>query len=475
MEFDVFISFKNSDSNGARTQDSVMAEELYFALKKKGVNAFYSNISITEKGEHRFGNMINNALEQSDIFVAVGTSNANLNSDWVKYEIECFNGELLNGNKTRGKSAMFSFITKDVATNKMPMELRRCQAFTSLDAVVSSICVRLGKNETAPEDTPRNDSVLKTYKHYRILNKIEHDGMKDHYLAMDTVKNELRTVKFVQRRTVEGNLTIHRSLSVKDTVIKMLSHPALPHVVDVTETDDGFVVVRDYVEGATLEEYVRKKGFLPEKSVINLAIQLCEALIYLHNINPSIIQRFLKPSNVIIKPDGKIALISYDIAVKYESEDNAPPPDFGYVAPEARTADAVPDVRSDVYAVGAIVYYLATAKIPDGLSADTAEARQINGKLSEGLEYIIRKCTLSGMDYRYRSVVDVRDDLYRVTEITADLTLPDYVADSDETYDVSGSTGPIVVPDPEPISEPVRDTAPVKKKKNFFSKASDLD
>jgi hypothetical protein len=79
------------------------------------------------------------------------------------------------------------------------------------------------------------------------------------------------------------------------------------------------------------------------------------------------------------------------------------------------------------------------------------------------------------MDYRYRSVVDVRDDLYRVTEITADLTLPDYVADSDETHDVSGSTGPIVVSDPEPISEPVRDTAPVKKKKNFFSKASDLD
>ena len=47
--FDVFISFKNTDKNGERTQDSFMAEELYEALKEKGINAFYSNKSISER------------------------------------------------------------------------------------------------------------------------------------------------------------------------------------------------------------------------------------------------------------------------------------------------------------------------------------------------------------------------------------------------------------------------------------------
>lgn len=62
--FDVFISFKNTDKNGERIQDSFMAEELYEALKEKGINAFYSNKSISERGEHRFGKMIREAIEQ---------------------------------------------------------------------------------------------------------------------------------------------------------------------------------------------------------------------------------------------------------------------------------------------------------------------------------------------------------------------------------------------------------------------------
>ena len=465
MDFDVFISFKNSDSNGARTQDSVMAEELYFALKKKGINAFYSNISITEKGEHRFGNMINNALEQSDIFVAVGTSNTNLNSDWVKYEIECFNGELLNGNKARGKSAMFSFITKDVATNKLPMELRRCQAFTSLDAVVSSICIKLGKDENSSASETNQSKPLDSYKHYKLLNKIEHDGMRDLYLAMDTVRNELRTVKFVKKHTVEGNLSIFRTLSANGAAIKTFNHPALPHVVDLTETDDEFVIVRDYVEGTTIEEYVKKKGALPEKNVVGCAARISEALMYMHGMGQPIVQRYLKPSNVMIKPDGNIALISYDISVRYESEDNAPPQDFGYVAPEIRQHDDKIDIRSDVYALGAIMYYLATSKVPDGHSEDIACVRKINDKLSLGLEYIIRKCTETDIAKRYFSMAEVRDDLYRITDLTAELESP-VMEYKSEVADVMFSRVEETV-----VSEPAKPA----KKKSWFTKAADLD
>lgn len=73
-KFDVFISFKNTDNNGQRTKDSIMAEELYHALKKRNINAFYSNISIPESGEYDFGDMIDMAIEQCSIIVVVGTS-----------------------------------------------------------------------------------------------------------------------------------------------------------------------------------------------------------------------------------------------------------------------------------------------------------------------------------------------------------------------------------------------------------------
>ena len=63
-KFDLFISFKNTDNNGQRTKDSIMAEELYHALKKRNINAFYSNISIPESGEYDFGDMIDMAIEQ---------------------------------------------------------------------------------------------------------------------------------------------------------------------------------------------------------------------------------------------------------------------------------------------------------------------------------------------------------------------------------------------------------------------------
>lgn len=143
--FEVFISFKNTDKNGMRTQDSVMAEELYYALKEKGIRGFYSNISISGRGEHRFGKMIREAIEQCSIFVAVGTSIENFESEWVEYERESFHDEMMNGNKARARSAMFSYITRNVSTNKLPMELRRCQAFYKLEDIVSSICTRFQK------------------------------------------------------------------------------------------------------------------------------------------------------------------------------------------------------------------------------------------------------------------------------------------------------------------------------------------
>ena len=98
-KYDVFISFKNTGSNGERTQDYYMAKDLYDALTKKGIQVFFSPESIKKNAVSNYSKYIDDAIEESDILVAVGTSLDNLSSKWVYYEINTFRNELNNGNK----------------------------------------------------------------------------------------------------------------------------------------------------------------------------------------------------------------------------------------------------------------------------------------------------------------------------------------------------------------------------------------
>lgn len=135
-KFDVFISFKNSDNTGAKTQDFYMAHELYDALMKSGISVFFSPVSIKQNAVSNYSKYIDDAIEQSDILIAVGTSVDNLSSRWVDYEIDSFRNELNNGNKDITIAGMISYISSEVNVHKLPMCLRRCEAFTNLSDVV---------------------------------------------------------------------------------------------------------------------------------------------------------------------------------------------------------------------------------------------------------------------------------------------------------------------------------------------------
>ena len=420
-KFDVFISFKNTDANGERTQDSLMAENLYYALKKRNINAFYSNISIPESGEFEFGDMIDSAIEQCSIIVVVGTSIENFNAKWVSHEFKTFRQEMLSGNKPSERSAMFNYITKNINTNHLPIALRYCQAFTNLNEVVNAVCARF-KKET---EIKRNFAPVKANVDslgvgtivdgkYEILKEIGRGGMSVVYLATDIRLNKPWAIKILRKGGVRDFELVKQGLISEANMLKNLDHPNLPRIVDFIDTSDSFVTVMDYISGKPLSQILSEQGAQPEENVINWARQLCDVLRYLHSGTPAIIYRDMKPANVMLRPNGTVALIDFGTARVFKEKsvgDTTCLGTIGYAAPEQFGGMGQTDARTDIYCLGVTLYNLLTNLNPSEPPYEIKPIREINPKLSKGLEYIIKKATSRDPELRYQSVSDMLYDL----------------------------------------------------------------
>ena len=156
-------------------------------------------------------------------------------------------------------------------------------------------------------------------------------------------------------------------------MIKRFDHPAIPRIVDIVDEAGTLYVIMDYVEGRTLEDIIAASGPRPEDDVVDWALQLCDALSYLHSRKPPVIYRDMKPSNVMLKPNGLVELIDFGIAREMHEDgsdvtaargDTVQLGTRGFAPPEQYGGSGQTDARSDVYALGATMYNLLTAKNP---------------------------------------------------------------------------------------------------------------
>ena len=181
----------------------------------------------------------------------------------------------------------------------------------------------------------------------------------------------------------------------------------------------------DYIEGETLSKILREYGPQPEETVIEWAKQLCEVLDYLHTRQPAVIYRDMKPSNVMLKPDGKIKVIDFGIAREYKENNNSDTVSLrtrGYAAPEQFGGKGQTDARTDVYCLGVTLYHLVTGKSPCEEPYEIYPIRRWNPALSGGLEKIIIKCTRPDPKDRYQSCAQMLYDLNHYKEIDDEYT-----------------------------------------------------
>ena len=244
---------------------------------------------------------------------------------------------------------------------------------------------------------------------YEIKSIIGKGGMSTVYLAEHKRLHTRWAVKEVAK-----DQGARFDFLAESNILKRLQHPMLPRIVDIFEDSAHIYIVEDFVEGITLEELLKRQGKVDEEQGLAWFRDLCGVLGYLHRQQPHpIIYRDMKPSNVMLQPDGSLKLIDFGIAREYKQESSADTTYIGtkgYAAPE-QFGTAQTDARTDIYSLGVTMYHLLTGKSPYEPPYQFVPVRQLVPQLSHGVEYILGKCVQPEPADRYQSVDALLDDL----------------------------------------------------------------
>lgn len=260
---------------------------------------------------------------------------------------------------------------------------------------------------------------------YEIWKEVGRGGMSIVYLARDNRLNKQWAVKEIKNDGSKSTKTLLKGLEREANILKNVDHPVLPRIVDIINQNGTIYVVMDFIEGTTISDRLRKEGAQPQELVIEWGLQLASALDYLHNMNPPVIYRDMKPSNVMIKPEGGVKLIDFGTAKEYIIENNADTTALGtrgYAAPE-QFGDSQgrgiynTDARTDIYNLGTTLYHIVTGMNPCEPPYEIKPIREWNPQLSSGLEKILLKCTQPDPNDRYQNCKELMYALEHYTEL----------------------------------------------------------
>ena len=221
--------------------------------------------------------------------------------------------------------------------------------------------------------------------------------MSEVYLAINEKANKTWAIKEIRRETGLCMQVIRERLMAETELLKRLRHPSLPTIVDVIDEGRTLLIVMDYIEGKSLKEVLEQEGAQTQAQTLLWGKQLCEVLSYLHEQEPPIIYRDMKPANIMVQPDRKLKLIDFgtarevrDICTRDDTICLGTP---GYAAPEQWEGCGQIDARTDIYCLGVVLWEMATGQEPGRIFSeiDTFPLRKSGS--SAGLEEILRKCT----------------------------------------------------------------------------------
>lgn len=250
---------------------------------------------------------------------------------------------------------------------------------------------------------------------YIIQYQLGKGGMSKVYLARDIKLNMDWAIKVIDLSSKGKQSQIYRLATEKEiSLLKKLKHPALPRIVDFFSEDEKMFIVMDYIEGETLSEKLDREGRQSEEDVVRWMRDVCDVLNYLHTRENAIIYRDIKPSNIMLTPEGEIKLIDFGIARTYKTNSNSDTEYLGsrgYAAPEQFSQLGQSDERTDIYGVGATMYHLLTGKHPDQPPYEFYPIRKFDKRFSRGIQQIVQKCVMTDPKYRYQTAYDVIDAL----------------------------------------------------------------
>ena len=202
---------------------------------------------------------------------------------------------------------------------------------------------------------------------YRVIKPLGGGGMKLVYLAEDLrlASRPCALAEMVDSFTSpETQKQAVAAFQREADMLAQLSNEHIPRVFDRFSDQNHHYLVMEYIDGITLEQKLQNAGGkLPESEVIDVALQVLDTLEYLHNLEPPVIYRDLKPSNVMLTPSGQVKLIDFGIARLFQPLSNATMIGTqGYAPPEQYRGKV--EFRSDLYALGATMHHALSGRDP---------------------------------------------------------------------------------------------------------------
>jgi len=288
----------------------------------------------------------------------------------------------------------------------------------------------------------KNGEILRD--RYKIREQIGQGGTGSIYLADDTRLEgrlcALKEVEHNQTLPIEVFKQAREQFFREASVLARLDHPNLPKVSDFFSEGPRDYLVMDYVPGKDLRERMlaarRDQTFLSESEVIRWAVQIADALNYLHNQEPSIIHRDIKPSNLKITPSGVIKLVDFGL-VKILAPNEVTitiiqgqgtalyTPLEQYGGDDTHT-----EVRADIFSFAATLYHLLTNEPPAEArkrfldTRSLTRPREINPRISSHVERAILWAMSLHPGDRPNNVIQFRDALLGKLESPERTDLP---------------------------------------------------
>ncbi|MGO8786701.1 MAG: serine/threonine-protein kinase [Terriglobia bacterium] len=264
--------------------------------------------------------------------------------------------------------------------------------------------------------------------HYQIEQLVARSGMASIYRAVDTLTGRAVAIK-IPHPEMECDPIFFERFHREADIGARLDHPGVMKVL-VDDDRERVYMVMEWVEGQLLRPVMSGRKFPPERAV-KIALRLLDALGYIHG--QGVVHRDLKPENIMIDADDNIKLIDFGIAANAGARritfaklsNTMGTPD--YISPE-QVKGKRGDARSDLYALGAILYEMLTGKVPfqgenpfavmnDRLLNNPIPPREIDPAITPQLQEIIYRALERDPAKRYQTAAEFAGDLQHQNEV----------------------------------------------------------
>ena len=239
-------------------------------------------------------------------------------------------------------------------------------------------------------------------------------GMGIVFIGEDVVNNQRVAIKVIYRELAQNPRNIQRARKEADLGI---DHPNIIRMLDYIERDGIYHVISEYLDGNTLEEYIKEKGALSVPETLDILLKVLHALDFLHNNTPKIIHRDIKPSNIFLCNNGLVKIMDFGIARITDGRKKSITGmgtvigSIHYSPPEqVKGRQDLINETSDIYSLGITVYEMLTGEVPfDSNSEYEVLEMQIghsvpdHPEIEPDLMEVIKKATEKEQDNRYQS------------------------------------------------------------------------